>query len=134
MIKKIYETISRDEGRHGGAYLQYMKRALKQGGSSVAAAFAKIGFLMASSKRSDKALHPTNLHVNEALFPMDTIQSRLPNPEWLEHWLDEQIRFDETWENKVIGGILRNLSNLLGQTFETTRDLNRYRKQALAAA
>jgi len=64
---------------------------------------------------------------------MDTIQSRLPNPEWLEHWLDEQIRFDETWENKVIGGTLRNLSNLLGQTFESTRDLSRYCKHALAA-
>ncbi|MBS1148213.1 MAG: hypothetical protein H6R08_2389 [Proteobacteria bacterium] len=51
---------------------------------------------MASSGRSDKALHPTNLHVNEALFPRDTIQSRLPDPEWLEHWLDEQIHFDET--------------------------------------
>ena len=88
---------------------------------------------MASSKRSDKALHPTNLHVNEALYPQDTIQSRLPDPEWLEHWLDEQIRFDETWENKVVGGILRNLSNLLGQTFESTRDLNKYRKQMLAA-
>jgi len=100
----------------------------------VAAAFAKIGFLMASSGRSDKALHPTNLHVNEALFPLDTIQSRLPDPEWLEHWLDEQIHFDETWESKVVGGILRNLSNLLGQKFENVRDLNRYRKQMLAAA
>jgi len=90
--------------------------------------------LMASSKRSDKALHPTNLHVNEALFPRDTIQSRLPDPEWLERWLDEQIHFDDTWENRVVGGILRNLSNLLGQTFENVRDLNKYRKQALAAA
>ncbi|MBW8305378.1 MAG: ferritin-like domain-containing protein [Thiobacillus sp.] len=134
VIKFIYETISRDEGRHGGAYLQYMKRALKQGGPGVAAAFAKIGFLMASSQRSDKALHPTNLHVNEALFPQDTIQSRLPNPEWLEHWLDEQICFDEIWENKVVGGILRNLSSLLGQPFENVRELNKYRKQMLAAA
>jgi hypothetical protein len=133
VIKFIYETISRDEGRHGGAYLQYMKRALKQGGPGVAAAFAKIGFLMASSQRADKALHPTNLHVNEALFPQDTIQSRLPNPEWLEHWLDEQICFDETWENKVVGGILRNLSSLLGQPFENVRELNKYRKQMLAA-
>ena len=37
-------------------------------------------------------------------------------------------------KTKVVGGILRNLSNLLGQTFENTRDLNRYRKQALTAA
>ena len=89
VIKHIYETISRDEGRHGGAYLQYMKRALKRAATECAAAFAKIGFLMASSQRSDKALHPTNLHVNVKLYPHDTIQSRLPNPEWLGHWLDE---------------------------------------------
>ncbi len=132
VIKFIYETLSRDEGRHGGAYLQYMKRALAKDRAPVAAAFAKIGFLMASSKRSDKALHPTNLHVNETLFPHDTVQSRLPDPAWMEHWLDKQIQFDDKWENKVIGGILRNLSNLLGQTFESVRDLNKYRKQMLA--
>ena len=134
VIKFIYETISRDEGRHGGAYLQYMKRALGAVGDTARAAFAKVGVLMASSGRSSKPLHPTNLHVNEALFPQDTIQSRLPNPEWLEHWLDEQICFDETWENKVVGGILRNLSSLLGQPFENVRELNKYRKQMLAAA
>lgn len=133
VIKFIYETLSRDEGRHGGAYLQYMKRALVKDRPPVAAAFAKIGFLMASSKRSDKALHPTNLHVNETLFPNDTVQSRLPNPEWMEHWLDQQIRFDEKWENKVIGGILRNLSSLLGESFSSVRDLNKYRKLMLAA-
>ena len=43
MIKFIYETISCDEGRHGGAYLQYMKRAPAKDRASVAAAFAKIG-------------------------------------------------------------------------------------------
>ncbi len=134
VIKFIYETLSRDEGRHGGAYLQYMKRALAKDRAQVGAAFAKIGFLMASSKRADKPLHPTNLHVNEALFPNDTVQSRLPNPEWMEHWLDEQIQFNDIWENKVVGGILRNLSNLLGQTFESVRDLNKYRKQMLAVA
>ncbi len=132
VIKFIYETLSRDEGRHGGAYLQYMKRALAKDRAPVGAAFAKIGFLMASSKRADKPLHPTNLHVNEALFPNDTVQSRLPNPEWMEHWLDEQIQFNDIWENRVVGGILRNLSNLLGQTFESVRDLNKYRKQMLA--
>lgn len=132
VIKFIYETLSRDEGRHGGAYLQYMKRALAKDRAPVAAAFAKIGFLMASSQRSDKALHPTNLHVNETLFPHDTVQSRLPDPAWMEYWLDKQIQFDDKWENKVIGGILRNLSNLLGQTFESVRDLNKYRKQMLA--
>jgi hypothetical protein len=40
---------------------------------------------MASARRTAQALHPTNLHVNAKLFPRDTIQSRLPDPEWLEH-------------------------------------------------
>ena len=30
VIKHIYETISRDEARHGGAYLRYMKKAMAQ--------------------------------------------------------------------------------------------------------
>jgi hypothetical protein len=32
------------------------------------------------------------------MFPRVTIQSRLPDPEWLEHWLDTQINFDSVWE------------------------------------
>ena len=74
-------------------------------------------------------LHPTNLHVNKALFPNDTVQSRLPDPDWLEHWLDEQIRFDEIWEKKVIERILHNMSLLFERTFDTVQDLNRYRKE-----
>ena len=135
VIKHIYDTISRDEARHGGAYLQYMKHFLgEQGeGEVTAAAFAKVGFLMASSGRAGKPLHPTNLHVNETLFPRDTVQSRLPNPEWLEHWLDEQICFDAEWEGRVQTMILKNLSLLFGEDFASTRDLNRYRKQLAAA-
>jgi hypothetical protein len=129
VIKQIYDTISRDEARHGGAYLQYMKRAIAQAGDSARAAFAKIGLLMASAKRSSKALHPTNLHVNKALFPNDTVQSRLPEPGWLEHWLDEQIRFDGAWEGKVMDRILHNLSLLLERPLATAQDLNRYRKE-----
>lgn len=129
VIRQIYDTISRDEARHGGAYLQYMKRAIGQAGDSARAAFAKIGVLMASSRRSSKALHPTNLHVNKALFPNDTVQSRLPEPGWLEHWLDEQIRFDAKWEGKVMDRILHNLSLLLEQRLTTVQELNRYRKE-----
>jgi hypothetical protein len=84
---------------------------------------------MASSGRSGKPLHPTNLHVNKTLYPEDTIQSKLPNPDWLEHWLDQQIRFDQAWESKVVTVILHNLSSLFGETFDSVRDLNRYRKQ-----
>jgi hypothetical protein len=132
VIKAIYETISRDEARHGGAYLRYMKRAMAQFGDSARAAFAKIGVLMASARRTEKPLHPTNLHVNRDLFPRDTVQSRLPDPEWLEHWLDEQIRFDAGWEKKVVDRILHNLSLLFERSFSTAQDLNRYRKEIVA--
>jgi hypothetical protein len=84
-----------------------------------------------------QALHPTNLHVNEKLFPRDTIQSRLPNPEWLEHWLDKQIQFDSVWENKVVERILHNMSLLMERSFASVQELNRYRKevtQQMAAA
>ncbi|VVD82534.1 ferritin [Pandoraea morbifera] len=129
VIKAIYEIISRDEARHGGAYLRYMKKALTSFGDNARAAFAKIGVLMASARRTEKPLHPTNLHVNKDLFPNDTVQSRLPEPEWLEHWLDEQIKFDDSWEKKVVERILHNMSLLFERTFATAQDLNRYRKE-----
>jgi hypothetical protein len=129
VIKHIYEIISRDEARHGGAYLQYMRRAIAQVGDQARSAFAKIGVLMASAKRQSKALHPTNLHVNKDLFPKDTIQSRLPDPSWLERWLDQQISFDAQWEDKVVGRILHNLSLLFGKSFASVQELNRYRKE-----
>ncbi len=132
VIKTIYRLLSQDEARHGGAYLRYMKKYLGEVGDSARAAFAKIGVLMASAKRTDKALHPTNLHVNQSLFPNDTVQSRLPDPGWLERWLDEQIRFDKEWETKVVDRILHNLSLLFERTFNSVQDLNRYRKEIAA--
>ena len=128
VIKAIYDTLSRDEARHGGAYLRYMKRALNRFGDEARVAFAKVGVLMASARRTAQALHPTNLHVNEKLFPRDTVQSRLPDPQWLEHWLDKQIQFDTEWEGKVAERILHNLGSLMGRTFESVQDLNRFRK------
>ena len=129
VIKKIYDIISRDEARHAGAYLQYMKRAIETIGDEARTAFAKIGMLMASSSRSGKPLHPTNLHVSKDLFPHDTVQSKLPDPDWLEHWLDEQIRFGKEWEGKVVTMILKNLSILFNRTFDTVQELNRFRKE-----
>lgn len=132
VIRQIYKIISQDEARHGGAYLRYMKKALIEVGEPARIAFAKIGVLMASARRTEKPLHPTNLHVNRALFPNDTVQSRLPDPDWLEAWLDKQICFDDVWEKKVVDRILHNLSLLFEQTFTTVQDLNRYRKEAIA--
>ena len=129
VIKHIYKIISQDEARHGGAYLRYMKKALAEVGDSARAAFAKIGVLMASARRTEKPLHPTNLHVNQSLFPNDTVQSRLPDPEWLEAWLDNQIKFDSAWEKKVVERILHNTSLLFDHTFSTVQELNRYRKE-----
>jgi len=129
VIKVIYELLARDEARHGAAYLRYMKRALGRFGNEARAAFTKIGVLMASTRRRAKPLHPTNLHVNEKLFPRDTVQSRLPDPHWLEHWLDEQIRFDADCEGKVVDRILHNLAVLMERPFADVQELNRFRKE-----
>ncbi len=129
VIKSIYTRLSQDEARHGGAYLKYMKRAIQNVGLEAKSAFAKVGVLMASARRTAQALHPTNLHVSKALFPNDTIQSRLPNPQWLEHWLDQQIKFDDIWETKVVERILHNMSLLLERSFATVQELNKYRKE-----
>jgi len=135
VIKAIYKIISQDEARHAGAYLRYMKRALNDLGAAVSTearlAFSKIGVLMASANRTAQALHPTNLHVNKDMFPNDTVQSKLPEPGWLERWLDEQIRFDKERERKVSTRILHNLSLLFGESFKTVQDLNRYRKELM---
>jgi hypothetical protein len=132
VIKVIYETLAHDEARHGGAYLRYMKRAMQKFGDEAKAAFAKVGVLMASARRTAQALHPTNLHVNERLFPRDTVQSRLPDPGWLERWLDNQIEFDSVWEKRVIERILHNLSLLMERSFASVQELNRYRKELAA--
>jgi hypothetical protein len=133
VIKTIYETLARDEARHGGAYLRYMKRAMLRFGDEARAAFAKVGVLMASARRTAQALHPTNLHVNQKLFPRDTVQSRLPDPQWLEAWLDEQIDFDAAWESRVVERILHNLGLLMERSFTSVQELNRYRKELTAS-
>ncbi|KKB60941.1 ferritin [Robbsia andropogonis] len=130
VIKHIYDTISRDEARHGGAYLRFMKRAIEESPYEAKSAFAKMGMLMASGRSRSRAMHPTTLHVNKDEFPRDTIQSRLPDPDWLNNWLDEQIKFDDEWEERVAKRIRHNLSLLFGVTLDSARDLNRFRKNA----
>lgn len=129
VIKQIYTKLSQDEARHGGAYLKYMKQAIARFGVEAKSAFAKGGVLMASARRTAQAMHPTNLHVNKALFPNDTVQSRLPDPLWLEHWLDRQIKFGAAWEAKVVDRILHNVSLLFNRSFTTVQELNKYRKE-----
>ena len=132
VIQAIFIIVAHDEARHAGAYLRYMRRAIRQDQNNVGlearAAFAKIGVLMASAHRTAQALHPTNLHVNKDMYPQDTVQSKLPSPGWLEHWLDEQIRFDKEWEGKVSSRILHNMSLLMGEEFKSPQELNRYRR------
>jgi hypothetical protein len=72
--------------------------------------------------------------VARAVFPRDTVQSRLPDPGWLERWLDTQITFDAACEQRVIGAIFRHLSALFGTRIETVRDLSRYRRGLEAPA
>lgn len=133
VIKEIYRIVGQDEARHAGAYLRYMRRALKLGDHqaelNTRLAFSKIGVLMASAHRTAQALHPTNLHVNKDMYPNDTVQSKLPTPGWLENWLDNQIRFDKEWEGKVSTRILHNMSLLMGEEFASPSALNRYRKE-----
>jgi hypothetical protein len=61
------------------------------------------------------------------------VQSRLRDPEWLEAWLNRQIRFDGAWEGRVVRQILHNLSSLLERNFGDVQELNRYRKTLTAA-
>ena len=135
-LRYMRRALSRDgdEARHGGAYLRYMRRAIERDGEEARRAFARVGVLMAGTGRAGKPLHPTNLHVNHGLFPRDTVQSRLPDPGWLDRWLDEQIRFDATCERRVVRAILANLQSLLGVALPDVRALSRYRRALPRAA
>lgn len=134
VIKQIYSTISADEAKHGNAYLQYMRRAIIKYGNTAKLSFAKIGFLMATScKKGRKPLHPTNLHVNKSLAPNDTVQSKMPDPGWLENWIANQIKFDLENERQVIRTILNNLSKLCDRQLTTVEELSDYRKELMAS-
>ena len=133
VIKHIYGLISQDEARHGGCYRRFMERAIEKQGDVARLAFARMGVLMASI-RTSHALHPTNLHVSKKLFPNDTVQSRVPEPGWMERWLNQQIKFDREWQQRVIARILESLSRILKTKLESVRDLQHYRKQLAGEA
>lgn len=57
----------------------------------------------------------------------------MPNPEWLEHWLDRQIKFGPAWESCVVERILHNLRLLPDRSFCTVQELNKYRKELACA-
>jgi hypothetical protein len=134
VIKRIYKTLAGDEARHAGAYFRYMARAIDKLGDEAKIAFAKIGILMASAARAGKPLHPTNLHVAKDMFPNDTVQSKLPDPGWLEAWLDHQIQFDRVCESKVVQSIFAKLGTLYERVIADAADLKRFRKELLARA
>lgn len=127
VIRAIYQLLANDEARHARSYYKYMERALAKHAIQASASFSKIGVLM-TNPRMNRAMHPTNLHVSKALFPDDTVNGRLPDPQWLMRWLDEEIRFDNGWEAQVERGILQNLSALFGQQFDSARTLRQYQK------
>jgi hypothetical protein len=131
LIREIYKTLANDEARHARSYFAYMQRAVERSGDLARLAFSKIGVLMTNA-RLNRAMHPTNLHVNQEFYPNDTVTSRLPDPEWLERWLDQDIDFDKSWEQKVQRGVLGNLSTLLQQKFTNSAGLRAYRKQLAA--
>lgn len=130
VIRAIYGLLANDEARHARSYYRYMQRALESHGDKAKEAFAKVGILMTNA-RINRAMHPTNLHVNKSLFPNDTVNGRLPDPDWLAQWLDNEICFDRRWEDRVNRGILQNLSALLGETFDTPRSLRQYQKSLI---
>jgi rubrerythrin len=127
LIRYIYTTLANDEARHARAYFEYMQKALSETEEIARYAFTKIGVLMTNA-RMNRAMHPTNLHVNKALYPNDTVNCRLPDPTWLETWLDQEICFDSAWEKKVEQGILGSLSGLFGQSFKDSHDLRAFRR------
>ncbi len=133
VIQHIYNTLAADEARHARAYYAYMKKALNTNYEHAANAFTKIGVLMCNS-RLNKAMHPTNLHVNKQLYPRDSVNSRLPDTQWLKQWLDHEICFDETWEERVEKGILGNYSSLFSRNFSNAKDIRQLRAELSALA
>lgn len=128
LIKQIYRRLEGDEARHASAYYRYMERAVAKDGDVARYAFAKMGVLMLSPKHH-QPLHPTTVHVSKAHYPNDTVQSRLPDPQWYERFLNEMVRFDDDGELRVRTATLKKLSALFGESVNSVRELSAYRKK-----
>ena len=133
VIKAIYRFISRDEERHGGAYLRFMRRAIERCRQEAKRAFAKIGVLMASPHRAGKPLHPTNLHVNSTMFPMTRCKAACRIRNGSSAGSMNRSISTPIGNSAVSRMILKNLSSLFGQPFETVQQLNRFRKGLVPA-
>ncbi len=71
--------------------------------------------------------------MNKALFPNDTVQCACPEPGWLERWLDTQIPFRRrVGKESRRPHPCRSCSKLLDRSFESVKDLNRYRKEIMS--
>ena len=109
-----------------------MKRAMQKFGDEARAAFAKVGVLMASARRTAQALHPTNLHVNTSAVPARHDPEPPARPRLARGLARQPDPVRRVWENKVVERILHNLGLLLERSFASVQELNRYRKEVTA--
>ena len=134
VIKAIYETLARDEARHGGAYLRYMKRAMQQ----VRRRGAR---RVRQGRRADgqRAPHGAGAASDQPARQRRAVPARHdPEPpartrSGSSTGSTRQIQFDSVWESKVVERILHNLSLLMERSFASVQELNRYRKEVTAA-
>ena len=98
VIQAIYETLARDEARHGGALPAPMKRALQEFGDE-AARRRQVGVLMASAPHRAGATSDQPARQPGAV-PARHRAEPPARPHWLERWLDQQIRL--TAPGKVV--------------------------------
>ena len=133
LISHIYTTLAHDDARHGGAWRRYLQRDLARHGDRARATFSRMAVIVLNARRTAVPPHASEMVTGFDELPGQTLKQRLTDPRWLERWLDEQIRFDARWEQKVIERTLHHVGALLGRPFPTVLALNRYRKSVAVA-
>ena len=97
VIKRIYELIARDEARHGGAYLRYHEARDRSPGRSRHARVRQDRRAHGQPAPCGQAAAPDQPAREQDALPATTpCRAGCPTRAWLERWLDEQIRFDES--------------------------------------